>query len=1261
VTKNILVVEDSISQAEKLKLVLEINNYSCVVARNGKEALEHLSGARTFDAVLSDVVMPRMTGYELCRIIKDRPESVALPVLLMTSTTAPHEIIQCISSCADAFLGKPYQPETLISRLRFLLREPDSDEPENSLTSGLDLLESAKAGNSVFQLTNLLVTTLEDVSRNNAELNKNRIELQDAQSKLVDYAKLVEQELGTTRKQLNVRNLAIETLEQALLIISAESKNYTIADANSAIEVVTGYKPSDLIGKPPPIFTDNIENYMRFLDLLASAKNSKIKKSARDTLKIIHKDGSDRWCDFRISFISEKDSDQAIFACALSDISSEYSIRMATEYLSQRTTTDDNYFSEIVKEICRILNVGVAFICESTDETASAIAFYEFGKSVENFTYSMVGTPCEVVTENGECQILKNAKEQFPDDEYFQENRIESYMGMQIFNPDGASIGFLGIMRRMPISNPDSFSKVLKIFSIAIGAEMERARARKQYEELFRFAPEAMLMVGRNGKILLINQRAEKMFGYNPEQLVGQWFGKLIPPDNLAEQRSWIDEYAKNPLQSKVVLGNIELKGITRKGKVFPVQINLNPLRTNGGETIVVGIQDMTVRLKQDEDRLARRAAEEANKAKSAFLATMSHEIRTPLNGVLGSSELLTRMPLGDEQYELVQTINESGTTLLQVIDEILDFSKIEAGKITVEKELINLASICESVCRALIPVAFQKEVKLSLYIDSSLPEKIVSDGVRLRQILNNLISNAMKFSSSGGEGKVRVRIERGQDENVSISVSDNGIGISEEYQRKLFKPFTQAEASTTWRFGGTGLGLTICKRLTELMGGEIAVFSKLGVGTRFTVSLPIGKTDETVPAVNKIYLENLLCLIVSEDLAEAEDWRSYLVEAGASVQYFASLKAAESAISQLNLQKVVVLSCIEQEASKKWFTNLRLSENASLLVLRRTAHHKSLKLIAPSLLLLQYNLMLRSKLLTAVATAAGFESLPVVAIDTIENVDLELQVPSREKAIENGQLILVTEDNVVNQTVIQRQLAMLGYQADLASDGKQGLKAWQSGDYALLLTDLHMPEMDGYELTRVIRKAGDKFSDRPIIALTANALKGEKEKCLKIGMDDYLSKPITLQNLKEKIEPWLPVGGRVDVASEEGGGSKVSAGKNTKADSKPNLLDLGELKKLIGDDDAIINRLCGEFNSTLTVDRDRIKAAYANKQLSEVSELAHRVKSSARMFGAFAFGDCCEKIEKYGKSRAEGLDERLLDEFDAFAGQVLTELSQYK
>ncbi len=413
-----------------------------------------------------------------------------------------------------------------------------------------------------------------------------------------------------------------------------------------------------------------------------------------------------------------------------------------------------------------------------------------------------------------------------------------------------------------------------------------------------------------------------------------------------------------------------------------------------------------TVLLRTRELEKAKLDAEQASQAKSSFLATMSHEIRTPMNGVIGMVDVLRQSPLGSSQVEMVDLIRESAYALLNIIEDILDFSRIEAGRIEIECARVSVPNLLRDVCRLLEHLRTKKGVELSLFMDSAIPAELMGDSLRLRQVLINIINNAIKFS--GGQqrtGRVSVRavLLNCDRERVTVEfkVTDNGIGMDDETRARIFTSFTQADVSTTRTFGGTGLGLAISRHLVRLMGGDIVVQSVLGEGATFIVRLP-----------------------------------------------FLLLPRGSSSTGQ-----------------------------------------------------------------------AGTEG---GALPSIGKSESTTQL-SREEALQQGCLILVAEDNVINQQVIFRQLAFLGYFADIADDGREALACWESGDYALLLTDLQMPKMDGYELSRAIR-AGEAGKRRmPIIALTANALADEAERCAVAGMDDFVGKPTRLDGLQAMLEKWLP------------------------------------------------------------------------------------------------------------------------------------------
>ncbi|MBI2289271.1 MAG: PAS domain S-box protein [Betaproteobacteria bacterium] len=665
-----------------------------------------------------------------------------------------------------------------------------------------------------------------------------------------------------------------------------------------------------------------------------------------------------------------------------------------------------------------------------------------------------------------------------------------------------------------------------------------------------------------------------------------------------------------------------ELRWMHSRGKVVERDAQGRVLRMIGTNA------DITER-KQVAEALvaAKNAAELATRAKSDFLATMSHEIRTPMNGVIGMVEVLEQSSLLDHQVELVNLIRESAFSLLTIIDDILDFSKIEAGGLEIERAPTPVADVVEKVCGLLDKLAGTKGVELTLFTDPAIPAEVLGDALRLRQVLINLVNNAIKFSSGQGRpGRVSVRAllaERGPERvTVEFQVTDNGIGMNEETLARLFTSFTQADASTTRRFGGTGLGLAISRHLAELMGGTITVRSAPGKGSTFTVRLPFAPLPEK-PGAGKAASEvaGLSCLVVGGPEGLADDLAVYLAHGGAAVARVPDLAAAKEEIAtRLPDVSVWVIDAGKGPSpmdAVRVTARARADAQVRVLVIRRGQRRKPRPEVS-DLTVVDGNVLTRPTFLKAVAIAAGrAQAEPRQA--AAGKAEAAFTPPTREKALREGRLILVAEDNETNQKVILRQLALLGYAADVAGDGREALARWQSGHYALLLTDLHMPEMDGYVLTAAIR-AEEQGSQRiPIVALTANVLAGEPEHCRDAGMDDYLSKPTPLAKLKATLEKWMPAAA-----------DRTASPAPQTAAAVP--VDVGVLERLVGNDPAVIRDFLQDFRASAARIASELRIACAAGEATAAGAAAHKLKSSARSMGALALGELCAEMEQAGK-----------------------------
>jgi len=521
----------------------------------------------------------------------------------------------------------------------------------------------------------------------------------------------------------------------------------------------------------------------------------------------------------------------------------------------------------------------------------------------------------------------------------------------------------------------------------------------------------------------------------------------------------------------------------------------------------------------------AKEQAEAANQAKSAFLAAMSHEIRTPMNGVIGMLELLGHTPLDGEQEGLIATIRESGLALLGIIDDVLDFSKIEAGRLELERVPVDFAHLIEGVAQIVAPAASKKGLNLAAFVDPALPPLVMGDPVRLRQILFNLAGNAVKFTQTG---RVALFAERATDtegrNRILVRVADTGIGIAPEVVGRLFKPFTQAESSTTRRFGGTGLGLSITRRLVELMGGRIGVDSQVGQGSTFWIELPLEAAETANPPEPlAVDFMGLRVLVVCPDPQERAMVARHVEQAGAAVVRVPGTAGALAASARAsNTQAPFDLAIVASDGVIA--SALEPLSNTPVLLIDCGAdcpERGELERLPACAGFLGRPLEPQA-LLQAVARLARSRRVlnpPALREDA-------LCAPAPAPAGGRGLDILVAEDHPVNQQVILRQLRILGHQAEVYPDGAAALAAWRLKPWDMVITDCHMPVMDGFQLTAAIRaeEAGDK-GHVPVLALTANALTGEAERCLAAGMDGYLSKPVELARLREALDRAMAVG----------------------------------------------------------------------------------------------------------------------------------------
>ncbi len=684
-----------------------------------------------------------------------------------------------------------------------------------------------------------------------------------------------------------------------------------------------------------------------------------------------------------------------------------------------------------------------------------------------------------------------------------------------------------------------------------------RKQAEAQFQQVVESAPNGMLMINPQGTITMVNKQVEAMFGYTRDEMLGQPVEMLIPERFRPDHPTHRTGYFAAPT-SRVMGAGRELFGLHKNGTEFPVELGLNPIDTPTGKLALASIVDITLRKRADtalsqasqdlewknwELSEARDQAVQAAQVKTDFLATMSHEIRTPMNGVIGMTTLLLDTELNLEQRGYLETLKHSGESLLRIINDILDYSKIEAGKFSIEQIPFDLRMTIEDTLDLLAPTAQARQLELVGLIDAQTPRTVLGDPGRIRQIVTNLVGNAIKFTE---KGEVLVQVLRSEELSGSVTlrfeIIDTGIGLTPEAQAKMFQAFTQADSSTARKYGGTGLGLSICKRLVELMGGSIELQSMPGMGTciSFTVKLATLKEGEA-PVAPPLSVKTLsgyrVCLV--DDNATNRSLLQYHVSAW-NMQH-------KSAVDGPSALALIQRAAEEGTPFDIAIVDVHMPEMSGLELCRLIKDDPAIS--KTHVILLTASGQRGDSILAKEVGAAAYLTKPIRERHLADCLRLALGREGGEEDKEplitrhtlseatahTIQRVLVVDDNPINQRVAVKMLEKLGCRVDLAGTGMEALAAICRHPYPLVFMDCQMPELDGFETTRLIRSQEPPGAHLPIIAMTANAMAGDREACLSAGMDDFISKPIIVEELRAKVAHWLPDAKSQDLKSSTG------------------------------------------------------------------------------------------------------------------------------
>ena len=1198
---NVLIVDDDLFALRSMTKALEDESYQVTTAASGSKAIDMLK-QDSFDLVLTDLKMPGMDGLEILRQSQEiAPQAV---VLILTGYASMESAVEALREGVYDYLVKPCSADELKLKIERGLERvrlaKERQRAERRLAILYDVATTVMTSIRLDEILDHTMTALQETLRPDdiaillVEPETNELVIR-AHTGFPGGPKLMRRAIG-----VGIPGWVVQTGQSVLLPDVRQDERYHGCDTNTRSELCVPLRAGERV-----IGAINLESR-------------------------------------RLAAFSEEDS----------HLLSILAGHLATVIENARLFEETEQLKAFNESIVQGMQEGI--VVEDTD---GHITFVN-PKMAEMLGY----TGEELLGKHWSETVAASHLEEVEEESKKRPQGMSSQYEAVLLHKDGREVP--GLVSAGPLFRDRKFVGTLSTFADIterVQAEEELKelleqieRAKQEWESTADSLPELVCLVDDRGRILRANRTAEAWNLGRVTDVKGQEFRELLHP-GCANPSCYLDSFWKEAWE-KVIQGQFAQCEAYDEILKRHVLVRVQPWkawkkRPADGSTVVV-VRDITERVRAEEAlREAKEAAEAANRAKSEFLARMSHEIRTPIHGITGMTELTLDTELTPEQREYLGMVRASADSLLSIINDILDFSKIEARMLELEETNFDLRTTVEQTTETMALRAHKKGLELLCHIPPQIPTALVGDPGRLRQVLVNLIGNAIKFTEQG-DVVVQVDVETNREEEAVLhfTVRDTGIGVPGDKQDVIFDAFRQVDGSTTRRYGGTGLGLTISKQLVELMGGRIWVESRLGKGSTFHFTTRLKKQARPRRALARpavlsegstelsravaVNLQGMPVLVIDDNPTNRLILREMLTNWGAEVTEaedgLAGLRELQRVQKTSRPFRLILLDNMMPEmdgftVAERVRDDPVLKDVVVMMLSSDSMHDSAAHCRELGIATYMVKPIKQSELLNALLTVLG-------AAPETKKVPTQV-IPH---AIGRPPLrILVAEDNAAGQLVAKRTLEKIGHSVQIADNGLEVLQALEGGDVDLVLMDVGMPEMDGFEATRVIREREASSGQHiPIIAMTAYAMKGDQEKCLEVGMDGYLPKPVSPEKLYGAIEGFLsPDRDRPSVPP----------------------VDLDAALEVVGGDRELLHEAVElffeqDYPRQLTALREGLDRQDARA----VKRAAHGIKGALRSFGGQVASDVALRLEMMGRegdfSGAQGAVEELEAEVGRFA-----------